>query len=119
MPKRTGAQQLFGKSRVARQILRERAEEILTEYMDVIQKAKDNRDFATAAKALQWLIDHMPADEDGIRVVDQSVDKKQEIVDKGPKGPGIQIGIVVGGIGQKQIAIKKPEAITGEVIEDE
>jgi hypothetical protein len=111
----------FTKVAVARQLLREKSEEILSEYMDVITKAKDARDFETAAKALQWLMEHMPADENNERIVDQSIDKKQEVVQKGPSGPAIQIGVIVGGLDKNQAAIQKPAeiiALPAEVISE-
>jgi hypothetical protein len=110
----------FSKVRIARELLKEKSEEILKEYLDVVQKAKDAGDYETAAKSLQWLIEHMPADEEGGRLVEQSVDKKQEVVQTGPTGPAIQIGIQVGGVGQKQLP--KPSelpAITTEIIDSE
>lgn len=111
----------FTKVAVARQLLREKSEDILNEYLDVITKAKEARDFETAAKALQWLLEHMPADENQERIVDISVDKKvQEI--KGPTGPGIQIGIMVGGAGKDQVALVKPSdvpVLPAEVIDEQ
>lgn len=107
--------QIFSKVQVAKDLLREKAQEILTEYLDVVQKAKDAGDYETAAKSLQWLIEHMPADAAGERLVDQSVDKKQQIVDRGPTGPAIQIGIAVGGVGQKQLPAKKPDVVVTEI----
>ena len=110
----------FTKVKVARELLKEKSEEILKEYLDVVQKAKDSGDYETAAKALQWLIEHMPADEDGERMVAQSVDKKQEVVEK-QTGPAIQIGIQVGGAGQKALPVAKPKAlpaVTAEVVDE-
>lgn len=109
----------FSKVKIARQLLREKSEEILAEYLDIVAKAKDAGDYEVAAKSLQWLIDHMPADDDGSRVVDQSVDKKQEVVEKGPVGPTIKIGIAVGGLGGQK-ALPKPGTIpiTAEIIDE-
>ena len=65
-------------------------------YMENAKKAQDAGDYETAAKQLQWLLEHMPSDE-GVKVIDQSVDKK--VIAEGPKntGPMIQIGIQMGG----------------------
>jgi hypothetical protein len=110
----------FSKVAIARQLLREKAEVLLTEYMDVVMKAKEAGDYETAAKALQWLIDHMPSEaEDGGRLVEQSVDKKQEVKQQGPTGPAIQIGISVGGVNQKALPIAKPDDIVVTTVESE
>lgn len=109
---------LFSKVRVAREVLRERAEELINEYLDIASKAKDSGDYQTAAKAMQWLIEHLPADEDGTRVVETGVDKQQQqVVQQAP--PQVRVGIVVGGIGGKQLPKPKPKEITAEVIDAE
>jgi hypothetical protein len=110
--------QLFSKVRIARELLKEKSEEILKQYLQVVDEARAAGDYETAAKALQWLIDHMPADDEGGRLVEQSVDKKQ-VVEKGPTGPAIQIGIQVGGTNQKQLPIAKPSDIIVETVENE
>jgi hypothetical protein len=114
-----GADQYFSKVRIARQLLREKSEEILAEYLDIVARARDAGEHEVAVKALQWLIDHMPADEDGDRMVDQSVDKKQETIQQGPVGPAIKIGIAVGGLTQNQKSLPKPsDIVTAEVINE-
>jgi hypothetical protein len=97
----------FTKVKVARELLRDQADEILKQYLDIVQKAKDAGDYESAYKAMQWLIEHMPSEDDGTRVVDISVDKPAPVV-QGPVGPAIQIGISVGGIG-KQLPPPEPE----------
>lgn len=104
---------VFTKVRIARELLKQKAEEIFLEYMNVISCARDAGDYETAAKHLQWLIDHMPSDDEGGRMIEQSVDKKQEVIDRGPIGPNIQIGIKVGGSGDD----RKLSAATVEVID--
>ena len=109
----------FSKVRVARELLREKADELLKQYMLVVDEARASGDYETAAKALQWLIDHMP-EEDGVRIIDQSVDKKQEPVQQQQTGPQIRIGIAVGGLGQHSLPNqKKPKEISGEVVDGE
>ena len=109
MPNKLKKQQTyFSKVRYARELLREKSQELLEEYLDVVKHAKEAGDYETAAKALQWLIDHMPADEDGGRIVEQSVDKKQQVVEK-QRGPEIKIGIAVGGLGENRKALPKPD----------
>jgi hypothetical protein len=107
----------FSKVKVARELLKEKAAEILEDYLDIVQKAKDAGDYETAAKSLQWLIEHMP-EEEGHRLVEVSVDKKQQVVEQGPKGPDIRIGIAVGGL-TSQKALPKPSDVQVEVIENE
>lgn len=114
-------QNFFSRVRIARELLKEKSEEILREYLDVVQQAKIAGDYETAAKSLQWLLDHMPADEEGERMVEVSVDKKQEAVQRGPTGPSIQIGIQVGGSGKPQL-VKKPDelpSIEAEIVGNE
>lgn len=87
----------FTKVKIARQLLRDKAEELLAEYLDVIQKAKDAGEYETAAKELRWLLEHI-ADDEGDRMVGMSVDKQQQVL-QAPTQPTIQIGIQVGGVG--------------------
>lgn len=104
--------QMFSKVHAARKLLLERAEEIITEYLEVARLAKEDGQYEEAYKALQWLIEHMPSDA-GERMVESSVDKKQEVVEKDTR-PAIQIGISLGGITKKK---ELPEAsvIDGEI----
>ena len=102
---------LFVKVKAAREELAKKAGIIFDEYMDVIAKAKDAGDYETAAKHLQWLIDHMPADNEGDRMIDQSVDKKQEVISQLPVGPNIQIGIKVGGSGDDRKSLPSVEVV--------
>lgn len=105
---------MFTKVAAARQLLLDQADKIIAEYIDLARAAKDAGDYETSAKILQWLIEHMPADQ-GNRIVDVSVDKKVEQVQQGPTGPTIQIGINVGGV-----AVKKPKQLPpAEVIDAE
>ncbi len=103
----------FTKVKVARDLLRAKAEEILNQYLDNIKKMQDLGDYAGAAKSLQWLIEHMPSEDDGTRAVDGSVDKSVQQVAEKPTGPAIQIGIQVGGITPRAIqgTVTKPSAL--------
>lgn len=86
---------MFSKVKEAREVLKAEAANILTEYMEVLRKAKEKGDFETASKGLQWLMEHMP-DEDGVRSVEVSIDKPKAV--EGGGGPMIQIGIQLGGM---------------------
>lgn len=111
------AKAYFTKVKVARELLRDQAEVILQQYMENIKKMQDAGEYEAAAKALQWLLEHMPADEDGSRALDTSVDKKAEQAQNTNVPPPIQIGIQVGGLG-KQIVTKKPKELPpAEVID--
>lgn len=108
----------FNKVAIARQLLKEKSEEILKQYLLVVDEARASGDYETAAKALQWLIEHMPSDETGERMVEVSVDKKQQEVAPANSGPQIRIGIAVGGLGQKSMPDpKKPKELSKPVIE--
>lgn len=87
----------FSKVRIARELLREKAEEIFAEYMDVLKLAKERGDHKVAMEGLQYLMDHMPSDDDGSRMVEPSVDKQQQQIQQDTR-PSIQIGIQVGGV---------------------
>jgi hypothetical protein len=108
--------QFFTKIKAAREVLRDKADKILEEYLDTIQKAKDMGDYQTATKALQWLIEHMPEDEHGQRMIDAHVDKTK--VDSRPSAPSVQIGIQLGGVGLPAATKELPE-VTVEPIPNE
>src|SRR5690348_11991394 len=71
------SKQLFSKVRAARELLRERASEILEQYLAVVAEAQAAGEYEVAAKSLQWLIEHMPKEDDGSTIVERSVDKEQ------------------------------------------
>ena len=104
----------FKKVAQAREALKEKSHEILELYMENARKAAEAGDYEVAMKSLQWLLEHMPADSDGSKVVDTSVDKQPKQVERG-SGTQIKIGIMNGGQAPKQI----PSTTTVEVIEDD
>ena len=89
----------FSSVKKAREALKERAQEILDLQMTIIKAAIANGDFETAAKANQFLLEHIPA-EDNQRLLDTNVDK-QQIESK--SGPNINIGFAIGGVSQKEL----------------
>lgn len=95
----------FSKIKTVRLALREHAEELYQQYMDTILRAKSAGEHEVALKALQWLISHMPPDEDGTKLIEPDIDKQQP-TQLGSTGPSIQIGIQVGGTGK---ALPKPK----------
>lgn len=102
---------LFSSVKVAREALRQRAEELISEFLDIAKQAKVAGDYETASKSLMWLIEHLPAESDGSRVVDVSVDKKAPVVEP-QHGPKIQIGIQLGGVKQKQLPTVEAKPVT-------
>jgi hypothetical protein len=103
----------FSSVRKARAALQERANEILDLQIRIIKEAITAGDFETAAKANQFLLEHIPADE-GERVLDISIDKPKQ-VESGPKGPLIQIGVAIGGISPTK-ALPEVIDVTAEAI---
>jgi hypothetical protein len=80
----------FVRIREARELLRQKAAEILDLYMKNALSAHEAGEYETASKSLQWLIEHMPKDEEtGQTVVDTSIDKVSRDGRKG--GDRIQI----------------------------
>jgi hypothetical protein len=101
---------IFTKVKAARELLREQADIILQKYLENVQQAMDRGDNETAAKALQWLIEHMPSEDDGTKIVDTSVDKQAPQAQQTER-PAIQIGIQVGGVNPKQLPATKPKEL--------
>lgn len=96
-----------------REALRQKSEEILQSYLDTIMEAREAGEYDAALKANQWLLDHMPAGEQGERILDPSLDKVKEAPAKAQTGPKIQmIGIT---LGQKAL----PPIEEAEIIEVE
>jgi hypothetical protein len=102
-----------------REQLREKAAEIVDLYLENVVDAKESGDHETAAKSLQWLMEHMPADEDGTKLVDHSVDKVPK--EKGGySGPSINIGFALGGVkDQKGLPAVEVKQLPAAVNEDE
>lgn len=111
----------FSRVRIARELLRDRAEDLLEQYLIVIKDAQEKGEHEAALKAIQWLMEHMPAEEDGTKLLDTSIDKNIQPIVQDTR-PAIQIGIQLGGVGVAQPKAieapkaKKPKAIKGEVI---
>lgn len=115
MSKGKELRQVFSKVSAAREVLRNRAEELINEYIDIAKQAKAAGDYESAYKALQWLIEHAPRDEAGTSIVDRSPDKEaapQKTIGDG--GPKIQIGIALGGVTQAQKALPRVEVIEAD-----
>lgn len=85
----------FPKVKEAREALREKALEILEEYVQVVKAASAAGHYEVAAQSLQWLMEHMP-EEAGEKMIETSVDKPKQI--DASKGPSINIGFAIGGM---------------------
>lgn len=112
---------MFSKVNVAREMLKERAEEILAEYIETAKAAREAGEFEAAGKMYWNLIEHMPADNPNERMVDTSVDKQPKQVDNKASGPTIKIGLALGGLPQhKQLtAAKHVEVVEARTLKDE
>lgn len=106
------ADKYFPKVREAREALRARAMEIFELQMQVAREALAAENFEQANIALQFLLKHMPKDEDGLRLLESDPDKEggKQI----PAGPTIQIGIA---LGPQKKALPEVIDITGVDIE--
>jgi hypothetical protein len=86
----------FPKVAAAREALKAKALEIYEMQMLIIKEALAAQDFKVAADANQFLMEHMPADEDGTRLLGAGVDVRA--AETKPTGPTINIGFALGGI---------------------
>ena len=109
MPGKAGT---FPHAREARQALAGKALVIFDLYLRLVEAAMADHDYETAEKALRFLQEHMPKDEDGTTMLDASVDKKEE-KSALPVGPTVNIGFAIGGVKQR------PALPTVEVVPDE
>lgn len=99
MARPTGSKtQYFRKVKQAREALKEKALDILNEYLQVVADARAEGNHQLAADSLQWLMEHMP-DDDGDTLLNPSVSRKQlPAAEATGTGPKIQIGIALGGV---------------------
>lgn len=103
----------FPKVREAREALRAKAVELYEQYDQAIKDALAAQQFVVAIEAMQWLMEHMPADEQGVTMVDISVDKPKMVETK--VGPAINIGFALGGIASET---KQLEAAVIDVVKE-
>lgn len=75
----------------------DKADDIMRLAMTVAEEALKAGDFKAAAEQTQFLLKHVPKDQDGVRVLDHDVDKKVEGEGKS-SGPQVILGIKFGGI---------------------
>lgn len=97
----------------AREALQDRAKELLDRYLQVVMEAHAAGNHELAIKSLQYLMERMPSD-DGLTMLDGSVDRQKVIEAPKQAGPSIKIGIALGGVGQPQ---KQLPSVT--VVEDD
>lgn len=84
----------FSTVKEAREALAAKSLELFEQYQTLIKEAIAAQQFKVAQEGLQFLMEHLPKDEDGVRFLDPSVDNN--VTGKsGPTGPTIQIGIAL------------------------
>jgi len=94
---------LFPRVQEAREALRQKAMETWQKYMTLADTAIAAGDFETAEKVMRYVLDHMPADPDGTRLLDPSIDKAPD--KKQLEGPKVQIGVMIGGVNSPKPAL--------------
>lgn len=82
----------------ARKVLADEALELYKLYKQIAVEALAAQEFATAEKAISWLLAHMPEDEGSGTMLNADIDKNQNVDSKGGSGPTIQIGLALGGM---------------------
>lgn len=100
----------FSKVKLAREAFRGKALELFEDYQQTVKLAVANQDYEVALKAIQWAIEHMPADEDGVKMLDSSIDNDKSDGVKAV-GPQINIGFQLGGIGGAKVLEPVIEAL--------
>lgn len=90
------AKEYFSKVKEARAALAAKSLDLFEQYQTLIKDAIAAQEFEVAQKGLQFLLEHLPKDEDGTTLLDPSIDTKK-VEAKGGGGPTIQIGIALGG----------------------
>lgn len=104
---------LFGRVTSARELFLDKAKGWVEEYDKVIIAALEDGNHEVAAKAIQWGLSHMPAEE-GVTVLDADIDIPKQV--EAGSGPRIQIGIALGGLSPMK-ALPEAPAIDAEVKE--
>lgn len=99
----------FSKVEAAREALKARAYELVKLQIRIVKEALKAKDFETAAKANQFLLEHAPPDENGLRVLTESIDKAKE--EGGKSLPTVNIGFILGALTPKVL----PEAVVIDV----
>ena len=96
----------FPSVKKGRAALMARANETYEKLVQIIDMASASGDFETAAKYAWMLLEHTPK-EDGISIIEESA-AKQRLIEAGPRGPIIQIGVRLGGANEPK---ELPEAV--------
>lgn len=106
----------FSKAIEARQVLSDRAVDIIEAYLALASEARAAGDFEVAADILWKLIDHMPRVE-SVGIIDSPA--SQPVEDSGSKGPQISIGVQLGGMTRLPITLEAQNPIEAEIIKVE
>lgn len=90
----------FPRVKEAREALKAKAVALLEQYEKAILEAIASGDAKAAMEGIQWLMAHMPED-DGVKLIDTSVDKDKSSDSKGG-GTSINIGFSLGGVSNQK-----------------
>jgi hypothetical protein len=102
---------LIGRIQAAREYMISKAKERIEQMEMIVVQAMAKGEFEVAMEAIKWLQEHTPADENGLRPLDQSVDKRVVAADD-HSGPSINIGFNLGGVGKaKELPLPTTEVI--------
>ena len=100
----------FSQVKKAREALQARAFELFKLYLNNIKQAKKAGDFELVARSIQYLLEHTPADADGLTILEASIDKPKQV--EGHTGPTINFGFAIGGLTQpKELPPAQPVII--------
>lgn len=86
----------------ARQALQNRSLDFVENFILTIIEARAKGHYEQALDAWKWLIEHAPAGEDGLRIIDESAAKPKAAEAKA-SGPIVQIGIAFAGNKTKEL----------------
>lgn len=95
MPIAKGSKRVyFPKVKEAREALAQKALDLFEGYLKLIQEAQAAQKFEVAAKGYEFLMSHMPKDDDGVTMIDSNIDKGPSS-GTGEGGLTVQIGIAL------------------------
>ena len=93
--------------REAREAMRAAATEFVELYKENAKAAMLAGDHDVTRQSVEWFLEHMPPDDEGMRVIEQSIDKPK--TSEAKAGPSISIGFAIGGLGVQKALPPLPE----------
>ena len=109
VPETLGGAYFKSSVKKARQRLQERSDEIINKWLKALDMMIAAEAWDPVNDGFRFLVEHMPK-EDGVGIIDESA-AKPKMVERGPGGPVIQIGVKVGGVSTQAL----PEAVVIDV----